>query len=316
MSLASALLKRAYIARSTSLPWTSIKFARKLDSKLGKPYWAAPPHEPRAGHPNKLWPKIDFNVSHQNGLVVFVGVCHYGDDDDVQISVDIVSPNERNDLTNIATSDFATFVSTYDVMFSESELFLLAYTLPEKASIQQLSGASVPVARLGRLDRSIVCGQTLSISSPGGGIETILSDLIIEEKLRTFYAAFSLKEAFLKLGGEGLAADWIQDCEFQGVRAPGKGGVPRCNLAGVWGGKITGGGRDDSDSSHDEELELSLRGKEVKDVRMELQSYEEDYLICTMTRPASILGPGAVFPEWQRINLERDIWDLAARLGN
>jgi 4'-phosphopantetheinyl transferase len=316
MSLASALLKRAYIARSTSLPWPSIEFSRKLDSTLGKPYWVAPPREPRAGHPNTVWPKIDFNVSHQNGVVVFVGVCHYGDSDGVQVSVDIVSPNERNDLTNIASSDFATFVSTYDTMFSESELFSLAYTLPEKASIRQLSGASVPVAQLGRLDRTIACGRTLSIPSSGGGTETILSDLIVEEKLRTFYAAFSLKEAFLKLGGEGLAADWIQSCEFQGVRAPSKGGVPRCNLAGVWGGTITGGGRDGSDRSHNEELEVSLRGKEVKDVRMELQSYEEDYLICTMTRPASILGPGARFPEWQRTNLERDIWDLAARLGN
>jgi 4'-phosphopantetheinyl transferase len=309
MSLGSALLKRAYIAKCTSLPFSSIKFSRKLHPKLGKPCWEPPSQESHPRTANNPWPSIDFNISHQKGLVVFVGVCSFADSHDFQASIDIVSPNERNDLSTIASSGLASFVSTFESVFSESEVFSLSYSLPHGSSIQLFSGTSIPVSQLGRLDRTTSCGQTLSVKLEDDKIETFSSDLIIEEKLRTFYAAFSLKEAFVKLGGEGLAADWIQDCEFEGVRAPSKGGVPRCNLDGVWGGTLYGGG--DLYETNEEQLQVSLKGKTVRDVRMEIQAYEEDYLISTMIRPASMLGTKGTFPDWHRISLERDIWDVA-----
>ena len=313
MSLGSSLLKRAYIAKCTSLPFSSIRLSRKLDPKLGKPCWEPPSLDSHPRSSDNPWPSIDFNVSHQKGLVVLVGVCSYRGNLDLQASVDIVSPNERNDLANIASSGLASFVSTFDTIFSASEVFSLTYTLPESSSIQLLSGTSIPASQLGRLDRTASCGQTLSVQLEDGKRETFPSDLIVEEKLRNFYAAFSLKEAFSKLGGEGLAADWIQDCEFHGFKAPSKGGVPRCSLDGVWGGRLYGGG--DLPQMDADQIEVTLKGEAVKDVRIEIQAYEEDYLICTMLRPSSILGVDTSFPDWQRIGLERDIWDIATGLS-
>jgi 4'-phosphopantetheinyl transferase len=300
MSLGSALLKRAYIAQSTGLDWSSIKFDRKLDASLGKPCWA-PPVEGRASR--KRWPQIDFNVSHQNGIVVLVGICAPArqddtDDAEFQVSVDIVSPNERNDFAKIAASDFASFVSTFEDLFSEAEMFTLTYTLPSIGHVTLLSGEAIPNSMLGRLDRTIVSGELNKVELSGGRKVELLSDIIIEEKLRNFYAAFSLKEAYVKLGGEGIGAEWIQQLELQSVRAPEKGGVPRCSLSGVWGESVT---------SNSGELSFTLHRKEVTDVLVEIQAFEEDYLISTMLKPAKALGNLNAFPGWKMIDVERDI---------
>jgi 4'-phosphopantetheinyl transferase len=289
MALGSALLKRAYISNCTGLDWSEITFSRRLDEKLGKPCW----HPPNDG---KNWPTIDFNVSHQRGIVVLVGACTQSmlgerSDPDVEVAVDVVSPNERNDMSSIASSNFAEFVSTFESVLSDEEVFTVTYTLPTNGTTQLLSGESVPNEKLGRLDRTIECGQTLSVQLDGDRKINLPSELIIEEKLRNFYANFSLKEAFTKLGGLGLSAPWLKDCEFVGVRAPTKGGVRRCNILGTWGEIIRG-----------EDMEIRMNGKEVHDVASEQQSLEEDYIITTMLRPSTVLKDRN-FPAWTTINV-------------
>jgi 4'-phosphopantetheinyl transferase len=300
MSLASALLKRAYIAKCTHLPWSAIAFSRRPDPRFGKPCWAPPTS-------SVPWPTIDFNISHQKGLVLLVGTCHYGSSTHehaaaAEISVDIVSPGERNDLAVIAGSEFASFVSAFDQVFGDDELFAMTYTLPPSASLHLPSGEMLPVSRLDRLDRTIACGETLRVTTADGVEVALPSDVVVEEKLRTFYAWFALKEAFVKLGGHGLSAEWIRECRFSGVRAPAKGGVPRCGLDGVWGEKIWNG-----DVGH--ELEITLHHEPVDHVAVELQAFEEDYMFCTMLRPSSQVHRDG-FPDWERLHLERDISPL------
>jgi 4'-phosphopantetheinyl transferase len=289
MALGSALLKRAYISHCTGLDWPKIKLSRRLDAQLGKPCWVAP-------EDGNEWPTIEFNVSHQRGIVVLIGACTTisGNGNivsDVDVSVDVVSPNERNDMASIAATNFSDFISTFEYVLSEEEIFGITYTLPTNGTIKLLSGEEISNESLGRLDRTIECGQGLKARLKDGREVTVPSELIIEEKMRNFYATFSMKEAFTKLGGLGLSAPWIKQCEFIGVRAPAKGGVRRCNILGAWG-EIIRGDKDD----------ISVDGN-LGGVASEQQALEEDYIITTMLRPSSALS-GGEFPAWITVHLE------------
>jgi len=339
MSLASALLKRAYIHKCTGFSWSTITFERKGHPVHGKPAWKHPDVE-CSGQP---WPKIDFNVSHQAGLVTLVGsytpqsnipaksaweddVAHDGEieEEEVIVGCDIVCPNERQDLEIIRETNFEDWTSTFNEVFSDEELWDITYNLPSH-SLTLLNGESVSSDVLGRLDRVILCDQDVELVFDEGRLEKFSSDLIVEAKLRRFYTFYALKEAYIKLVGEGLQAPWIKKCEFRNVKAPKPGTVARCSTNGVWGGIITGGVHSGHDTVHahrqsngvpnsEEQLEIWLHNEEVMDVRTEVQAFEDNFMIATMIQPASILGFDG-FPPWHRVDLEHDIMGRANALG-
>lgn len=337
MSLGSALLKRAYIQQCTGLSWDKISFERKGHPIHGKPAWKTPDWS----YPGFPWPRVDFNISHQAGLVTLVGACTigseepasatwkegglWGDEDrkeeEVLVGCDIVCANERQDLESIRQTNFEEWTSGFDQAFSHEELWDITYTLPSR-SLTLLNGEEVDSHMLGRLDRIIVCDQDVAVKMPDSRIEKLSSNLIIEAKMRRFYTFFALKEGYIKLVGEGLLAPWIKKCEFKNVRAPKAGTVARCSTHGVWGGSVTGGvlvsikgsqtNRHSEDTDgREEQLEIWLKDEEVLDVRTEVQAFEENYQIVTMFRPTSVLTPGQSFPAWHRVDLEHDILERA-----
>ena len=81
MSLASALLKRLFVHHALGIPWKDIKFGRKRDPKHGKPValLPLPQHGPAS---------VEFNISHQAGLVALVG-CRT-DELNAELGVDII----------------------------------------------------------------------------------------------------------------------------------------------------------------------------------------------------------------------------------
>ncbi|QDS72578.1 hypothetical protein FKW77_000943 [Venturia effusa] len=321
MSLASALLKRAFIARVTGLLWHDIEFTRKGHPVHGKPAWD-PPKFNTTGVP---WPNVDFNVSHQAGLVTLVGVCVPDGEllphEEALVGCDIVAPHERSDLEMIQTSDFEDYTSTFDQIFSDSELWDITYNLPSHA-VQLYNGQRLSDQELGRLDRVINTDQNCSVTMPDGRIESFPSDLIIDAKLRRFYTFFTLKESYIKLCGEGLLAPWLRELEFRNVSAPTPGTQARCSTSGTWGGK-TYGGRPSVDymtggfsfaSGQEEDLEIWRDGEEVHSVRTEVQSFEEDYMISAMISPPHLVGSRDGFPPWEHCDMERDIL-FVARMG-
>jgi 4'-phosphopantetheinyl transferase len=336
MSLASALLKRAYINQCTGLAWDKISFGRNGHPVHGKPAWR-PPDWSMPGHP---WPRVDFNISHQAGLVTLVGAHTPGRskptsavlrdsetrardegrecEEEVLVGCDIVAPNERQDLERIRSSNLDEWTSGFAEVFSHEELWDITYTLPSH-SLALLNGEPVSSIQLGRADRLIVCDQAVTVVMGDGRVESFMSDLIIDTKLRRFYTFYALKEAYVKLIGEGLSGTLIKRCEFKNVRAPSQGVVARCSTHGVWGGKVHGGrtifsivqgtdtnGHDDAQND-EEQLEIWLDGQEIVNVRTEVQAFEEDYIIATMVRPNTILGPNEEFPPWYNLDLEQDI---------
>lgn len=207
LAMASSLLKRACISRTLSIPWNDVQFTRTGDPVHGKPA-----HAPATGDS-----PVDFNVSHQAGLVMLAACAA----EDARVGVDIVCVNERGRaLAQVRQLGFEGFVDMHADVFSMQDL--------------------------------------RAMKAPTG-------DLNI--RLRRFFAFWSLKEAYVKLVGEGLLADWLKDVEFRNVRVPFPADGAR-DGSHIWGETIRG-------------IEVWIREEKVPHVELVLQAFENEYMIGT-----------------------------------
>jgi len=288
MSLASALLKRLFVSRALGIPWSQVKIARKGDPTHGKP---------SALLPDGSFAPIDFNVSHQAGLVALVG--WKGDPNNfqdrqspVQVGVDIVCVNERDDYRTINQEGFDGWVDVYEEVFGEEERWDMKYKVDQ---LTLLDGRTLAGDELDRNDRCVRRDLDLSVTLPSGKTENFSSDLLIDAKLRRFYTFFCYKEAYIKLAGEALLAPWLRQLQFQNVRSPRAGTVARCSTHGTWGEKV-------------DDVDVLLHGKPVEDVRMTIQAFEESCMIATAVRGL----PDLEAPDFTKLHLEQDISSAAA----
>jgi 4'-phosphopantetheinyl transferase len=121
------------------------------------------------------------------------------------------------------------------------------------------------------------------------------SEQLIDAKLRRFYTYFCYKEAYIKLSGEALLAPWIKALEFFGVRSPKPGVKPRCSTHGVWGEEV-------------DDVEVHLHKKEVSDVKMKIQAFEEDFMISTAMQGDV---EGLKVPGFTTLNVDSDVMRYA-----
>ncbi|KAL2161048.1 hypothetical protein VTH06DRAFT_8761 [Thermothelomyces fergusii] len=252
MALASALLKHYAVARlaRARIPWSRVAAAGFAPAPGGtKPVFV----DPATGAQ-----PVRFNVSHQAGVVAIVAVAVEeaeegggGGGGEVQVGVDVVSPAERRarDHRYIAEHGWPAFVDMHAEVLGRDEV---AY----------LKGGRVPGA--------------------GAATAADHEEEHNDRRLRAFYALWALREAYLKLGGTGLVADWVRDLEFRGFRPP--------SPAPAW----------DSPAREEEgqvlrDIGIWLRGDKVEDVDMCLRSVGPDFMIATAARTpgrnAARLGP-------------------------
>jgi 4'-phosphopantetheinyl transferase len=280
MSLASALLKRLYISKTLGVPWKDIRFGRKRDPKHGKPCYLLPDGKPAP---------IEFNISHQAGIVALVGCAT----NEIELGVDITCVNERNDYRVIDTEGFDGWVDIYEEIFSGEEIWDMKYnTDPFKL----LDGTEVTAEMLGRSDRCCQRNRYLRATLPSGEERGFSSDLLIDAKLRRFYTYWCYKEAYIKLDGEALLAPWIAELEFKHVRAPTPGTVARCSTHGSWGERVT-------------DAEVWLKGKRLEECRIEIQAFEEDFMISVAATPRALLPESLT--SFERLHLEEEIMEYA-----
>lgn len=308
MSLASALLKRLFIHNTLGIPWKEITFSRKRDPKHGKPCYIAP------SSPSTH--QVEFNISHQAGLVALVGAKIVGEEGlDVELGVDIVCVNERNDYRVIDEEGFDGWVDMYAEIFSHEELFEMKYTA---TPFTLPSGETVTAEMLGRQDRVCSRHQTLKVKTEDSmgreEVKTFDSELLIEEKLRRFYTYWCYKEAYIKLDGEALLAKWIPRLEFKNVRAPRPGTPLRCSTHGVWGERIsdaevwfTGGG----EKPHGVESVKWGERKRLDDTKLEIQSFGEEFMIGVAAKRKAGKELPSVLTKFVGLNLEGDILNVA-----
>lgn len=277
MALGSALLKRLFVSKSLEIPWSQVRFGRKGDPKHGKPCCI---------QPDGSFAPIEFNVSHQAGLVALVG-CKMTE---IELGVDIVCVNERNDYRLIDEHGFNGWVDVYQEIFSPEESWDMKYNVEP---FKLLDGTEITPADIGRNDRCCVRNEELTAVLGSGEEVTFSSDLLIDAKLRRFYTFWCYKEAFIKLSGEALLAKWIKELEFRSVRAPVAGTAARCSTHGSWGERV-------------DDVEVWLHQKKLEDVTMEIQAFEEDFMIAVAAKPSTKLPPEG-FPAFESLDLEHDI---------
>lgn len=270
---------------------------------------------------------MDFNVSHQAGLVALIGYASTpfpsvaaqsltnasrngnNGEEAVSVGVDIVCINERNDYRSIDTDGFDAWVDVYDQVFSEPERFDMKYTI-DKLTLSD--GRVLHSEQLGRLDRCIHRHKTLTASIPAtttssnsstdvenkGQQVEFSSNLLIAAKLRRFYAFFAYKEAYVKLEGEALLAPWLRDLEFGNVKSSDAVNVDANTSilahSEKWGQNLT-------------HSDISIAGRPVRDVSMAIQAFEENHMIATAVRSTEKLH----VPDFTILDVEKDFLSIA-----
>ncbi|KAK0632212.1 hypothetical protein B0T14DRAFT_532721 [Immersiella caudata] len=209
---------------------------------LTKPTWI----DPATGHS-----PIAFNVTHQAGLVALIAIPSPSDTPPVQVGIDLVCTSERRsrDHQLITTDSWPRFVDMHADVFSPRETAYLKYQV------------------LSRVPGLVPSGAT--------------AEQVMDSKLRAFYALWALREAYVKLTGEALLAEWLKELEFRDFRpvAPTSGfGVPAREEEGGGGD----GGRYGAQVINGSEV--WFQGKRVEDVNVSLRALGEDYMICTAVR--------------------------------
>jgi len=121
------------------------------------------------------------------------------------------------------------------------------------------------------------------------------SNLVIEAKLRRFYAMWCLREAYVKMTGEALLAPWLKELEISGVRVPAK-------KDGIW----------DQNSLVEGEIvkdfRIHFRGNLVTNVRMELSALSGAYIVGGAVRvDTKVDATGLEMGKWTKLDLETDV---------
>lgn len=234
MALASHLLKHWVVSKYCGVPWWETKLSA---DKNGKPIF-----EDAAGRQ-----PVVFNVSHQAGLVALVAAHGYGgggegggDSSKVDIGVDIVcvSERQRRDHQMIRTEGWAKFVDMHADVFGRSEA---AYLKTGLAALPAYAGLRTDEARR-------------------------------DYGLRAFYTLWCLREAYVKMTGEALLAEWLGDLVFQGFEPPAPGTA------------FAQSTDDDEEGQVVRRHDVVFKGEKVDDANICIRSLGPDYMTCTAVR--------------------------------
>ncbi|KAI8951807.1 phosphopantetheinyl transferase [Xylaria longipes] len=233
MALASHLLKHWVVSKYCGVPWRETKLSADTNGK--------PVFKDAAGRQ-----PVVFNVSHQAGLVALVAAHGYdaangGDSSKVDIGTDIVCVSERRrrDHQMIRAEGWPRFVDMHAEVFGRSEAAYLKTglaALPAYAALQT-------------------------------------EDERRDYKLRAFYTLWCLREAYVKMTGEALLAEWLGDLVFQGFEPPEPG---------------TAFAQSDDDDDDPRQIirrhDVVFKGSKVEDANICIRSLGPDYMTCTAVR--------------------------------
>ncbi|CAG8971578.1 hypothetical protein HYALB_00009227 [Hymenoscyphus albidus] len=285
MALASILLKNLVVAKFSGIPWKSIKLQK---SELGKPIYV--PDKSKSPAPAS----IEFNVSHQAGIVSLIAAIGY--EEKVEVGTDVVCVSERGtrDGEMVDQDGFFAWVDMHAEVFAASEVrFMQRGPIP-------LNEFGIPGTIVAGGDKIEQCEKrtgSVKVKIRDGDREkeeALECKRVIEVKFRRFYAMWCLRETYVKMTGEALLAPWLKELEISKVKAPAA--LPgQLNEESLKPGEI---GKD---------FHIRFKGKEVTDVKMELSALGRGYMVGGAVRGRVGLEMGS----WVELNLEKDIFEVA-----
>lgn len=304
MSLASHLLKRLAIAKLLSVPWSAATISR---DENGKPIYL-----PSDGSESKAQKTIEFNVSHQAGIVVLVACVYDTSQEPIQLGTDIVCVNERNDYARVDEKGFFSFLSMHSDVFSPLETQALQFDI---SYLPLRVPQDVDLAGYAR-DAIVRCQRTtqpVTFKDRNGTTHVLEGKRVIEAKLRRFYALWCLREAYVKMTGEALLAEWLRELEFRGFRTPAAAAAAATGVGeeGVGSRGNVGSGLEVGEVVT--ELEIYFKRKRVSDVVMELKALGLDYMVATAARVRNGKGDLAdvELGRFVELEIEKDVLAVA-----
>ena len=130
---------------------------------------------------------------------------------------------------------------------------------------------------------------------------------IYHKRLRLFYAYWSLKEAFIKMVGEGLLAEWLKELEFEHVIVPAPATTDDFSDNGFsWALNDEEDRKWTPPAKAAKDIKAVLYSRKLDDVHLELVSYEQDFLLATAMR-AVTEATGVSAGKWIKLDIEKDI---------
>ena len=289
--LASHLLKHFVITKYGGVAWNESHISR---GDKGKPFFESPTSSSTQS-PEGATNRLDFNVSHQAGIVSLIAAIGYSSPIDVGTDVVCVNEREKMDYAYIDREGFFKWVDMHADVFADSELSEMRLK-PVPVDLR-MRGANLSGYGMDAVSRCQWRGQVLNVKAVGRDGEDfevrVESAGVIEGKLRRFYAFWCLREAYVKMTGEAFAAPWLKELEILGVDAPAVGG----------------GEGDLREGEVKKEFSLAMKGRKVEDVKMELTALGEQYMIAGAVRVPTG-GEGVEMGRWVELDL-KDILQLA-----
>lgn len=177
-------------AESVEPRWDQVRFGRRGGKEVDGVARGKPCYGPVSGDDGD---RIDFNTTHQAGLVLLAGLKFHAEQS-YSIGVDVTCVSERyhRDMQMIeqeggGVRGFSKFVGMHEEIFSEGDLAAI---------------------------------QAVELNKDARGEGNGADEGALKAKLRRFYAFWALKEAYVKMEGEALLAEWLRDVEFRNVRVP------------------------------------------------------------------------------------------------
>lgn len=285
MSLSSELLKFYFIHKTARIPWSEIKVSR-TPKPHNRPYWAPP-----EGWWRKGFEGIEFNVSHQAGMIVLVGCRTPNRSRDARINdqneISIKSPSVINpDPTLVIEAES-------EIDEDESEDVRIGVDVactwepPRTQDLSTQEKLEEWVDIFGEMF-SEVEQEDMKYASAVNGFDNMDET---EWKARRFYTYWALKEAYIKMVGEGLLAPWLRQLEFKDVPVPLRSRVAGHN-GEAW--SVV-----DDETMRKFQVLFNRRNIEHT-MRISLEGFEETFVVATMTRGVMDQADGEI--RWQKLD--------------
>ncbi|KAH6671703.1 hypothetical protein B0J14DRAFT_79236 [Halenospora varia] len=292
MKLASYLLKHLIITKYCNVSWSESTISLGTN---GKPCFIPPSNS--QSHVN-----IDFNASHQAGIVSLIAAV--GFKGHVDVGTDVVCADERlsKDYENIEKDGFFEWVDMHADVFAESECsFMKLGSLSEKEvglEEAQISGfGRDALSRCQRRNTKV----HVKVTKKDGMEERVEidSNVVIDAKLRRFYAMWCLRETYVKMTGEALLASWLKELEILDVQTPAAQELIQDPNSLEEGGTA-------------QNFRIVFKNRPVTDVTMVLSALGPTYMVGGAVRASNAVErPQTSMGKWQNLNLERDILAFA-----